>query len=201
MIWCLISIFCRLVHWWSYASAIETAVLFVILYDVIWHRLNAIREIKRDEEAEVKTIQREQASEKRQIRRERQETIRKHWQELQSNLISLHRVTSQLTQQRQFIQENSKSQDPTTMRALTMTIDSLPETLSDFNERWARVVAQLNVFPEPRDLLALNVLQIVQELGKSINDRKTGVTDETLKALANLIKRVADEGRLLDLDD
>lgn len=81
---------CRLAHYWSYPNTIETAVLVVILYDVIWHRWNAIRDIERDKQGELREVQREEAAEKRLIRRERQEFVRKHWQELQANLILLY---------------------------------------------------------------------------------------------------------------
>jgi hypothetical protein len=60
-------------------------------------KLSKLRDHKRDEAAEVRRIKREEALEKRQIRRKRQEFIRRHWQELQSNLILLHRITSELT--------------------------------------------------------------------------------------------------------
>jgi len=66
----------RLFHLWSYANGIETAVLLVIVFDIIWHYLNDIRDIKRDQEAEKRAIQREEALEKREIRRERQEFLR-----------------------------------------------------------------------------------------------------------------------------
>jgi hypothetical protein len=160
----LISIFCRLVHGWSYANTIETAVLLVILYDIVWHRWNAVRDVEREREGEVRRIQREEDAEKRQIRRERQESVRKHWQKLQSNLILLHWVASQLAQQKEFIQTNSNSQDPTTRQLLLMMANRLPEVLSEFNDRWGRVVAQLNVFPEPRELLALEVLNLNSEI-------------------------------------
>jgi hypothetical protein len=172
----------------------------VILYDIIWHRYNAIREVKREEEAEVRRIKREEDAEKRLIRRERQESIRKHWQELQSNLILLHRVASQLAEQREFIQANNDSKDPTTRRVLEMMGNTLPEVLSEFNDRWGQVVAQLNVFPAPRELLALEVLKIVQELGQTVRDNQTKVKDETLLALANLAKRVADAATLPNID-
>jgi succinate dehydrogenase hydrophobic anchor subunit len=58
--WCPISIACR-VSRWSYANAIETAVLLVIAYDILWHRWNAIRALKRDEQAEKRAIEREEA--------------------------------------------------------------------------------------------------------------------------------------------
>ncbi len=121
MIWCLFSIawflksiVCRISHFWSYANSIETAVLLVIVYDVVWHRLNAIRDVKRDEDGEKRTIQREEALEGRQIQRERNEFIRKHWQELQYNLIALNRVATQMVQHRRFILEKKDSQDATT---------------------------------------------------------------------------------------
>src|SRR5208283_766513 len=176
--WCLVSlacflksIVCRIWNFWSYANSIETAVLVVIVYDVIWHRLNAIREIKRDEEAEQRAILREEASERRQIRSERAEVIRKHWQELQYNLIALSRVASQMVRHRQFVHENKDSQNATTKKTLEMITNRLPEVISEFDDRWGRVVSQLNVFPPPRDVLALEVLTVVQELGKTVGDK------------------------------
>ena len=121
----LISIFLRFASYWSYPNTIETAVLLVILYDVFWHRWNAVKEIQRDKEVEARQIQREEAQEKRQIRREWEELVRKHWQDLQSNLISLHRVASQLTQQRRFIQEHNDSQDTTTRHLLMVMTNRL----------------------------------------------------------------------------
>jgi hypothetical protein len=192
----LISYFSRLVHGWSYANSIETAVLLVILYDIIWHRWNAIREIQREEAAEARTIQREEEAEKRQIRRDRQESIREHWQELQSNLISLHRVASNLAQHKVFVKQNKDSQNPATRRVLQMMVVRLPEELGEFNDRWGRVVAQLNVFPQPRDPLALEILELVEELEKTTRDSETEVKDETLSALAKISIKVADAGAL-----
>ena len=197
----LVSIVCRLSHNWSYANTIETAVLLVIVYDVGWHRWNAIKDIQRDEQTEARTIQREEASEKRQILSERQTFIRNHWQELQVNLIRLIRVIKDLTQQRRFIQEKNNSQDdPTTRHLLGILANRFPELLAEFDDRWAHVVAQLNVFPEPRDPLALEVLTLVEELGESVKDKHTEVKDETLLALADLVPRVAAAGRLSSLD-
>jgi hypothetical protein len=198
----VISIVCGLAHDWSYANTVETAVLLVIVYDVVWHRWNAIKDIERDERSEVRTIQREEAAGKRQIRSERQTFIRNHWQELQVNLIRLIRVTKDLKQQRRFVQEKSNSQDdPTTKYLLGILANRFPELLAEFDDRWAHVVAQLNVFPAPRDLLALEVLTIVEELGKSVQDKHTEVKEETLTALDKLVPRVADAGRLPNLDD
>jgi hypothetical protein len=199
--WCLIWIVCRLLNFWSYANSIETAVLLVIVYDVVWHRLNAIRDAKRDEEAEKRTIQREDAFEKRQVRRERQEFIRKHWQELQHGLISLHRVTTHLVQQTRFIHENKDSQDVTTRQAMMMTIDKLPEVLAEFDDRWGRVVSQLNVFPQPRDALTVEVSTIVTAVGETVRDKNTEIKDETLKALAKLVSKAADKGTFSNMDD
>jgi hypothetical protein len=188
-------------HDWSYANTIETLVLLVIVYDIIWHRWNAIREIERDKEAEVRAIKREEAAEKRQIRRERQEFLRKHWQELQASLILVIRVTKDLKQQKLFVAKNSNAQDPTT-RALLMTMAKrFPELLAEFDDRWGRVVAQLNVFPQPRDPLALEVLTLVEELGQTVKDKNTEVKEETLDALSKLVVRVADAGNLSNLDD
>jgi len=195
------SLLCRIAHSWSYANTIETAVLVVILYDVIWHRWNAIRDIERDKEAELRAIQREEAAEKRQIRRERQEFVRKHWQELQANLILLTRIAKDLVQQQRFVQANSNSHNPTTIHLLSIMAKRFPEVLAEFDDRWSRLVAQLNVFPQPRDLLALEVLEVVQELGQTVKDKQTEVKDETLLTLAKLTTRVADAGRLPNLDD
>lgn len=185
----------------------------MIIVDVVWHRLSAHRDIKRDEEAEKRTIQREEAFEireikrgeeterraikreqdleERQIRRERQETLRKHWQELQPNLISLNRVASHMAQLMQFVEKNKDTKDPTTR---------LPVVLSDFGDYWGRAVAQLNVFPQPRDVLALEVLAVIDELGKSLRDSNVEVKDETLQALSELARRVSDPAALPSLD-
>lgn len=195
------SVFCRVVHYWSYPNTIETAVLVVILYDVIWHRWNAIRDIERDKEAEFREVQREEAAEKRQIRREQQEFVRKHWQELQANLILLCRVIKDLTQQRRFVNTNNDSRDPTTRHLLLTMTSRLPELLAEFDDRWACVVAQLNVFPEPRDLLALDILEVIQEVGKTINDKHIEVTDETLGTLASLTRKVAGAAKLQNPDE
>lgn len=196
----LLSIASRISHLASYANAIETAVLLVIVYDVIWHRWNAIKEIERDAQAETRAIEREQALEKRQIRRERQGAIRKHWQELQSNLISLHRVASQMTQQKRYIKEHNDSQDPTVKQVLLTMANRMPAVISEFDDLWGRVVAQLNVFPQPRDALALEVLEVIQELGKTVRDSTVEMKDETLLALAELARRVSDPGTLPNLE-
>jgi len=171
-------------------------VLLVIVYDIVWHRWNAIREIKRDEQAERRSIEREEALEKRQIRRERQEILRKHWQELQSILISLNRVTSQMMQQRKFIQENNDSQDVTTRHVLEVIAERSPDVIGDFGDFWGQAVAQLNVFPQPRDVLALEVQTVIEELGKSVGDFNIEIKDETLRTLAELVRKVADPGTL-----
>jgi hypothetical protein len=57
------------------------------------------------------------------------------------------------------------------------------------------------VFPQPRDILALEVLKVVQELGKTVRDKQIETKDETLAALANLVTRVADKGTLPNVDD
>jgi hypothetical protein len=208
MIWFLISIpeflksaVGRISHFWSYANSIETAVLLVIVYDVVWHRLNALRDIKRDEDAEKRTIQREEALERRQIRREHHELIRRHWQELQYNLIVLSRVATQMVQHRRFILEKKDSQDATTKQTLMMITKRLPEVISEFDDRWGRVASQLNVFPQPRDVLALEVLTVVLELGKTAGDKQIEIKSETLSALAKLVTRVADKGTLPNVDD
>jgi hypothetical protein len=189
-------IFCALAHFWSYANTIETAVLLVIVYDIVWHRLNAIREIKREEEAETREIEREKLAEERQIRRERQEILRKQWQELQSSLISLSRLGSLVVQFRQFVEKNNNSQDPTTRQLLLTLTNRYPIVLSDLGDYWGRAVALLNVFPEPRDTLALEVLEVIQELGKSVGDSSIEIKDATLKTLAELARRVSDPATL-----
>jgi hypothetical protein len=199
--WFLKSILCRVSHFWSYANSIEIAILLVIVYDVVWHRLNAIRDVKRDEDAEKRTIQREEALERRQIQRERNEFIRKHWQELQYNLIALNSVATQMVQHRRFILEKKDSQDATTKQTLMMITKRLPEVISEFDDRWGRVASQLNVFPQPRDVLALEVLTVVLELGKTAGDKQIEIKSETLSALAKLVTRVADKGTLPNVDD
>ena len=201
IVWCFISIFCQLPFLWSYANSIETAVLLVILYDIIWHRRNAIEEIKRDEQAEQRAVQREQALERRQIYRERQEILRKHWQELQSNLISLNRVVSEMDNQRRFIEKNKDSQNATVKQVMLVIANRMPIVLSDFGDFWGKTVAQINVFPQPRDVLALEVLKLIQELGKSVGDSTIEIKDETLKALAELVLKVAQVGTLPNLHD
>jgi hypothetical protein len=111
------------------------------------------------------------------------------------------RVTKDLKQQKLFVAKNSNAQDPTT-RALLMTMAKrFPELLAEFDDRWGRVVAQLNVFPQPRDPLALEVLTLVEELGQTVKDKNTEVKEETLDALSKLVVRVADAGNLSNLDD
>jgi hypothetical protein len=188
-------------NFWSYPNAIEFVVLLVIVFDVIWHMVSEAKDVKRDEEREQRAIQREEDAEKRQIRREHEEIIRKHWQELQSNLISLHRIASEVTRINQFVQEHKNSQDPTSRHLLEMVMARLPGLLSELSERWGSVVAQLNVFPEPRDPLALEVLVSTEELGKTVGDKSVEIKEETLKALADLSKRVAEPGTLPKLDD
>jgi hypothetical protein len=199
--WCMVSIFYRIMHNWSYANTIETLVLLVILYDIIWHRCNAIREIKRDKEAEVRLIQREQDLERRQIRRERQEVLRRHWQDLQGNLISLNRIASNLAQTKRFVAANNNSQDPTTQQVLATITNRIPTVMAELGDVWGRTVAQLNVFPQPRDILALEVLTITEQIGKSLGDSTVEIKDETLAALAELARRTSDPGTLPNLDD
>jgi hypothetical protein len=195
------NLFCRLSQFWSYANTIETAVLLVIVYDVVWHRLNAIREIKRDKDSETRAIEREAALEKRNIQRERQEFMRRHWQELQSNIIYLNRVASQVQQQRNYVSEHGDSVDPTVRQVMLTITRRMPEVLSEFDDRWGRIVAQLNVFPEPRDVLALQVLEVIQELGETVRDKNVVVKDETLSALANLVQPVAEKATLPNSED
>lgn len=201
VVWHFIARIWGVLHFWSYANSIETAVLLVIVYDIVWHRLNAIREVKRDDDAEKRAIQREEALEKRQIRRERHEFIRKHWQELQYNLIALNRAASMMVNHRRFIHENADSQDATTRVTLAMISNRLPHVISEFDDYWGRVVSQLNVFPPPRDDLAIEVLEVAKELGKTVGNKQIEIKDETLAALANLVTRVADKGTLINVDD
>jgi hypothetical protein len=197
----MVSILYRIMQNWSYANTIETLVLLVILYDIIWHRWNAIREIKRDEEAEARLIQREQDLERRQIRRERQEILRRHWQDLQGNLISLNRVASNLAQMKRFVAANNNSQDPTTQRVLAMITNRIPTVMAELGDVWGTTVAQLNVFPPPRDILALEVLTITEQIGKSLGDSTVEIKDETLAALAELARRTSDPGTLPSVTD
>jgi hypothetical protein len=171
------------------------------VYDILWHRWNAIREIKRDEQSEKRAIEREEALEQRQIRRERQEILRKHWQDLQSNLISLHRVAGQMTQQKRYIAENSDSRDATVRHVLSLMMNRLPDVVAEFGDLWGRAVAQINVFPQPRNDLALEVLAVIDEIGRSVGDSSIEVTDETLSTLAELSRRVAEPGTLPNSDD
>jgi hypothetical protein len=187
--WCLISIFGRLLHYLPYATLIETLVLLVIVYDIFWHRWNAIREIKREEEAET-----------RQIRREQQEILRKHWQELQSNLISLNQIASHLVQIWRFVEQNRNAPNPATVHALTVVSNRLPSVLMDFGDYWGRAVAQLNVFPSPRDALTLEVLTLINDLGNTVRDSSIEIRDETLQALAELARRVSERATLPRLD-
>jgi hypothetical protein len=120
----------------SYANGIETAVLVVILFDIAWHWLNTYRETKRNEEAERRAIEREEALEKRQIRRERQEILRKHWQELQSILISLHRVASQLVRHRRYIEEHNGSQDATVQHVMLALANRVPDEMAELSDFW-----------------------------------------------------------------
>jgi hypothetical protein len=184
-LWCLISIFGRLLHYLSYATLIETAVLLVIVYDIAWHRWNAIREIRREEEAET-----------RQSRREQQEILRKHWQELQSNLISLNRIVSHLIQLWRFVEQNRDTENVTTRHVMTMMTNRLPVVLTDFGDYWGRAVAQLNAFASPRDALTLEVLTLINDLGSTVRDSSIEVRDETLQALAELARRVSERATL-----
>jgi transcriptional regulator of heat shock response len=156
---------------------------------IAWHRWNAIREIRREEEAET-----------RQIRREQQEILRKHWQELQSNLISLNRIVSHLVQLWRFVEQNRNTEDVTTIHVMTLMSNRLPVVLTDFGDYWGRAVAQLNVFPQPRDALTLEVLILINELGDTVRDSSIEVRDETLQALAELARRVSERATLPRLD-
>jgi len=81
-----------------------------------------------------------------------------------------------------------------------MMMNRLPDVVAEFGDLWGRAVAQLNVFPEPRDVLALEVLEVIEELGKSVGDSKIEVKDETLLTLAELSRRVAEPGTLPNSD-
>jgi hypothetical protein len=201
MIWYLALVARKIFHFWSYANSIETAVLIVIIYDVVWHRLNVKWDIKRDEDAEKRAVLREEALEKRQIQRERREFIRKHWQELQYNLIALSKVATHMDKFRKYILEKKDSQDATTRRVLEVMTNTMPDLISEFEDYWGRVVSQLNVFPPPRDVLALEIIPVVLELGKTAGDKQIEIKDETLAALADLVTKVADKGTLLNVDD
>ena len=49
--------------------------------------------------------------------------------------------------------------------------------------------------------MAIEVLKVTEELGKTVGDKQIEIKDETLAALANLVTRVADKGTLLNIDD
>lgn len=198
LFWYVVSIICSISHFWSYANSIETAVLVVIVFDVVWHYRNTIREAKRDEEAEKRTIQREVALEKRQVQRERSESLRKHWQELQYNLISLSRVASNVATHREYILKNKDAQNATIREVLSIMTKGLPALLAEFADRWGRVVSQINVFPAPKDDLALEIQVVVEELGKTIGvgGADVEIKDETLSALASFVLRAADKAKL-----
>jgi len=200
---CLISVSCwlisllfRLGDFWSYANTVETAVLLVIVYDIVWHRLNAIRERKHEAEAEERATKRENAFEQRQIRREQQEILRKHWQELQSKLISLNRVASQLSQLKKYVKENNNSTNDTVRASMMVMTNRLPVVISDFGDFWGRIVAQLNVFPPPKELLVLEVHAVIVTLGESVADSNVEIKEETLLAMVGLSTRVAERGML-----
>src|SRR5665213_3265975 len=90
--------------------------------------------------------------------------LRKHWQELQGDLIVLHRVATQVVRSRNFILEKNDSQDdPTTRRLLEMTSNRFPDLITEFHDSFGRVVSKLNVVPSPRDDMALEVLTVVED--------------------------------------
>jgi hypothetical protein len=194
-------ILCRLAHFWSYANTIETAVLVAIIYDIYWHRNNIKKDIERDEASEARAIEREAALEKRQIQRERRESIRRLWQELQSNLISLSRVASIIPQHRKYILENHDSLNPSVQRAVQMMAKGMPSLFAELDDRWGRVVAQINVMPEPKDALALEIIPVIRELEKTVGHKEIEITEATQSALAKFVTRVADKGTLPNLDD
>ena len=117
-----------------------------------------------------------------------------------SILIPLQRVASQMAQQRRFVEKNKDSQDATTKQVVLMMTNRFPDVLSELGDYWGRAVALLNVFPEPRDVLALEVLEVVEEIGKSLSDSSVEIKDETLNALAELARRVSDPGTLSNPD-
>jgi hypothetical protein len=103
---------------------------------------------------------------------------------------------------RRFVFENNDFQDdPTTRKTLEMISNRFPDLIFELDDYWCRIVSQLNVFPRPGDILAQEVLAVVQELGKTVKDKNIEITDETLKALASLVTRVAAKGTLLNADD
>ena len=152
----------------------------------------------KEEESEERAIEREQASEHRQIRRERSESLRKHWQELQYDLIALSRIASNVAKQKQYIKTNQASQNATVQVVLATMVKGLPALLAEYSDRWGRVVSQLNVFPAPKDDLALEIQVVVEELGKAIGEGGVDVEikDETLAKLANFVPRAADKATL-----
>jgi hypothetical protein len=79
---------------------------------------------------------------------------------------------------------------------MLMMANRLPDVIAEFSDLWGRAVAQLNVFPQPRDVLALEVLTVIEELGKSVGDSNIEVKDETLLTLAELSRKVSDPGTL-----
>jgi hypothetical protein len=193
-------LFWTIVHFLYNANTIEFAVLAVIVYDVVWHRYRTINDAKRDEEAEARTIQREEAAEQRQIRRERHEILRKHWQELQADLILLHRTTSHLSNHKRFVLTKSKTENFNEQVLLDFIIRGLPAELAEFQDRWGRVVASLNVFPEPRDVRVLELLKSIETLGEFGKNSEADVSDETQESLAKLVNRVADAAQLQNVD-
>jgi len=106
-----------------------------------------------------------------------------------------------MVQQRRYIEEHRDSQDATVKHVMLVMTNRIPVVLSEFGDFWGRAVAQLNVFPQPRDVLALEVLEVIQVLGRSVGDSNIEVNDETLLALADLARRVSDHGILPNLDD
>jgi len=73
--------------------------------------------------------------------------------------------------------------------------------MAELGDVWGTTVAQLNVFPPPRDILALEVLTITEQIGKSLGDSTVEIKDETLAALAELARRTSDPGTLPSVTD
>jgi hypothetical protein len=110
-------------------------------------------------------------------------------------------VATHMAKFRKYFLDKKDPQDPTSRRALEMMTNKMPDVISEFEDYWGRVVSQLNVFPQPRDVLALEVLTVVQELGKTAGDKQIEIKDETLAALADLVTKVADKGTLLNVGE
>jgi dsDNA-specific endonuclease/ATPase MutS2 len=155
-----------------------------------------MREIEREASSEARQIEREKEAEKRLIQRERVEVIRQHWSGLQSNLILFNRIGSQLQKNRQFVAKNGASQDPTIRKVLETLAARYPELISEFGDCWGRIVAQLNILPEPKDALGAETLTFIQGIGKIVGDPNIEIKDEMLKTCAELAIKAADRAGL-----